>query len=217
MLTLLFLTLSSVSAQYYNIFYSTALVVSPYPTFEQWQIEYGKDYLSATERDYRETVFDRNIQKIAKHNAHPHSWKLGANKFADLTSTEFARLYLSYGYNNATFNRVKNYNWTLLRTNVSALPSSVDWSTKGAVTPVKDQGQCGSCWAFSSTGALEGAWFVKHGIKMETKGLHNTGWPGFVDFKYYDKNFYLGNKSKKRKRNNDGPDFNQFFKNWDGE
>lgn len=62
-----------------------------------------------------------------------------------------------------------------------------------------------------------GAWFVKHGIKMETKGLHNTGWSGFTNFQYYDKNFYLGNKSKKRKRNNDGPDFNQFFKNWDGE
>ena len=62
-----------------------------------------------------------------------------------------------------------------------------------------------------------GSWFVKHGIKMETKGLHKAGWPGFVDFKYYDKNFYLGNKNKKRKRNNDGPDFNQFFKNWDGE
>ena len=62
-----------------------------------------------------------------------------------------------------------------------------------------------------------GSWFVKHGIKLETKGLNTAGWPGFTDFKYYDKNFYLGNKSKKRKRNNDGPDFNQFFKNWDGE
>ena len=164
MLTLLFSTLAlstlASSTAHFNPFYngSMALVVSPYPTFEQWQLKYGKQYLSATERDYRESVFDRNIQKIAKHNAHRHSWKLGANQFADLTSTEFARLYINNGgYNNATHNRVKDYNWTMLSANVSALPTSVDWSAKGAVTPVKDQGQCGSCWAFSSTGALEGA------------------------------------------------------------
>jgi C1A family cysteine protease len=85
---------------------------------------------------------------------------MGINKFADMTKTEFARLYLSGGYNNSTFNRVKNYNW-ILGNHSAILPLSVDWSAKGAVTPVKDQGQCGSCWAFSATGALEGAWFLK--------------------------------------------------------
>jgi len=139
-----------------------ALVASPYPTFQSWQALNGKEYLSATERDYRESVYDRNVKKIAKHNSHGHPWTLAVNGFADLTRKEFAHLYLSTGgYNNATFNRVKNYNWSLLQKSV--LPTSVDWSVKGAVTPVKDQGQCGSCWAFSSTGALEGAWFLKNG------------------------------------------------------
>lgn len=59
-----------------------------------------------------------------------------------------------------------------------------------------------------------GSWLVKHGIKLETKGLDKSGWPGFTTYVYYDKNFYLGNKSKKRKKNNDGPDFNNFFKDW---
>jgi len=172
MLTLLFSTLAlsnllSFSAAHpYNPFYAgNALVLSPYPSFEDWQLEYGKQYLSATERDYRQSVYDHNVRKIAKHNSQGHSWKMGTNKFADLTKKEFADLYLDNGgYNNATHNRVKNYNWTLLSSNVSALPASVDWSSKGAVTPVKDQGQCGSCWAFSTTGALEGAWFVKHNV-----------------------------------------------------
>jgi hypothetical protein len=59
-----------------------------------------------------------------------------------------------------------------------------------------------------------GSWLVKHGIKLETKGLDKSGWPGFTTYVYYDKNSYLGNKSKKRKKNNDGPDFNNFFKDW---
>jgi len=158
------LTLSSflnVNSQYYNTFFQTrAIVESPYPSFQAWQTQYGRVYNSPTERDYRESVYNRNVRKVARHNAKGLSWKMGINKFADMTKTEFARLYLSGGYNNSTFNRVKNYNWAL--SNHSAvLPLSVDWSTKGAVTPVKDQGQCGSCWAFSSTGALEGAWFLK--------------------------------------------------------
>lgn len=164
MFTLLF-ALLAVPTQSYNMTFHgfNALVQSPYPSFTSWSLTNGKQYLSATERDYRESVYDRNVHKVAKHNAKGLSWKMGLNKFADLTRKEFARLYLnSGGYNNATHNRVKNYNWTMLSTNVSALPTSVDWSAKGAVTPVKDQGQCGSCWAFSTTGALEGAWFVKN-------------------------------------------------------
>lgn len=142
--------------------YNTSLVSSPYPSFQEWQALYGKEYLSATERDYRESMYDRNVRKIARHNAKANTWTMAVNQFADMPKAEFVAKYLTYGYNNATHLRQKNYNWTLLNGNYSALPTSVDWTTKGAVTPVKDQGQCGSCWSFSATGALEGAWFVKH-------------------------------------------------------
>ena len=163
MFTLLF-ALLTVPTQSYNmtLYGFNALVPSPYPSFSSWSLTNGKQYLSATERDYRESVYDRNVRKVAKHNAKGFSWKMGLNKFADLTRKEFSQLYLNNGgYNNATHNRVKDYDWKMLSTNLSNLPTSVDWTTKGAVTPVKDQAQCGSCWAFSSTGALEGAWFLK--------------------------------------------------------
>lgn len=160
-------------SNYSNTF--TSLVSSPYPTFQQWQSLYGKEYLSATERDYRESMYDRNVRKIAKHNSKTHTWTMAVNQFADMPKREFMEKYLTYGYNNATHLRQKNYNWSLLNGNYTALPTSVDWTTKGAVTPVKDQGQCGSCWAFSATGALEGAWFVKR------KALANLSEQQLVD------------------------------------
>ena len=136
-----------------------------YPTFSTWSSLYNRSYLSATERDYRESVYTQNLAKIAKHNMYNYSWSMDVNQFADLTSKEFAAQYIRGGYvsPNTTTYRKRFYNWSLLYENRTTLPVSVDWTTQGAVTPVKDQGQCGSCWAFSATGSMEAAWFLKNG------------------------------------------------------
>jgi C1A family cysteine protease len=131
-----------------------------YPTFSTWLSMYNRSYASPTERDYREYVYTRNLAKIARHNSHNHSYWFNVNKFADLTRTEFAKMYIRGGYNNETRRSRNHVDWYLMRP--TALPASVDWSAAGAVTPVKDQGQCGSCWAFSTTGSVEGAWFLKN-------------------------------------------------------
>ena len=133
-----------------------ALAVVTQPSFPTWMVTHGRNYSSYEEYSLRERVYNSNLRKIAAHNSEGHSWTMGANKFADLTPREFKQLTGSCVFDTE---RRRHNN---LRVDVDA-PSSVDWTTKGAVTAVKNQGQCGSCWAFSATGSMEGAWFLSNG------------------------------------------------------
>jgi len=127
-------------------------------SFADWARSNGKTYKSKEELSLRRSIYAANVAKIAAHNEGQNGWTMEVNKFADLTGEEFKALYAS-GYN-AREKRSQNVDLSLLRTNASALPTSVDWDAAGAVTPVKNQGQCGSCWAFSTTGSTEGAVFI---------------------------------------------------------
>jgi len=116
--------------------------------FTQFIKEHNKQY-EVTDFFNRFNVFKKNVDFVNEHNSVERSYTVGINKFADLSQEEFAYLYLG-GYN-AEQER-----------NPTPVPdvevaASVDWVARGAVTRVKDQGQCGSCWAFSTTGAVEGA------------------------------------------------------------
>lgn len=131
---------------------------NPLRQWELFKAQYGKTY-TVEEEIYRVGVFFENLAKIAACNAHRRRFKCGVNHFADLTADEFAQRYLRP----LSTRRQHSLGAPFAPRRDVALPDSIDWRNKGAVTGVKDQGQCGSCWAFSATGALEAQHYLKTG------------------------------------------------------
>ncbi|KAH9695417.1 cysteine proteinase RD21A [Citrus sinensis] len=128
--------------------------------YEHWLVKHGKNYNALGEQERRFEIFKDNLKFVNEHNAVARTYKVGLNKFADLTNDEFRNMYLGAKMERKKALRAGNGNAKSSDRYVykhgDALPESVDWRAKGAVGPVKDQGQCGSCWAFSTVGAVEG-------------------------------------------------------------
>lgn len=125
--------------------------------FTKWMSENDKTY-APEEFFYRYEVFKSNMDLVERHNSGNSTYTLELNKFADLTSAEFKIIYLGLRPELAREKKVL----TLEDLPQSYPSGSLDWTTKGVVTGVKDQGQCGSCWAFSTTGSVESAVAIKH-------------------------------------------------------
>jgi len=121
--------------------------------------QYNKVYTS-DELYTRFQNFVDNKKIIDEHNAKGLAWEMGVNAFADLTNKEFVDMYLGYIPRDNQYLREQNLH---VAPKGQVLADELDWRTKGAVTPIKDQGQCGSCWAFSTTGSVEGANQIKTG------------------------------------------------------
>lgn len=125
--------------------------------------KYDKSYISLDHLKERFSIYTSNWKFINQHNycdepyCFPKNFTLGENFFTDFTNEEFKE------FHNLRLNEYIGKTCYPFISTSSKLPTEVDWRQHNAVTPVKDQGQCGSCWSFSATGSMEGAWAIKTG------------------------------------------------------
>jgi len=125
--------------------------------FTEFTRRFDRKYKSMDEFLSRYAIFQENLEKIAKLNSNGGN-KFGINKFADVSAEEFKALFTGYKRNARHLSRAKT-----LKPRRDAVPDTFDWRDQKAVTPVKDQGQCGSCWAFSTVEEIESMWFLSNG------------------------------------------------------
>jgi len=147
--------------------------------FDEWKGKYGVTW-APEEEAYRRLIFEKNLIIIEKHNNdHSQTYKKGVNQFTIYTEEEFATRFLTPMVSNDITYVDEAYE----------VIGAVDWTTQGKVSPVKNQGQCGSCWAFSATGVLESwALFKGQTVNLSEQQLVdcsrpqgnqgcNGGWP----------------------------------------
>lgn len=150
---------------------ATTVLPEHMTAFQDFQLKYGKQYEDDAEWAKRLGVFTTNFEKVVQDNRDHMlaggSAVFGITKFMDLTPEEFKAMYLTYRPASEPVKRVAV-------TADGPLTNAVDWRTKGAVTAVKDQGQCGSCWAFSTTEAIESYNFLAGNKLLELSAQQIT-------------------------------------------
>ncbi|KAE9588402.1 hypothetical protein Lal_00002871 [Lupinus albus] len=127
--------------------------------YEEWLVKHGKLYNALGEKEKRFEIFKDNLRFIDEHNDYDvnRTYKLGLNRFADLTNEEYRAKFVGTRIDpNRRMGKLKTRSNRYATRVGDKLPEFVDWRKEGAVVGVKDQGGCGSCWAFSTIAAVEG-------------------------------------------------------------
>jgi len=136
-------------------------------SFEQYITDFQKFYNSVEEKALRQVAFANNLKRIATQNAlfeaKRSSWFMGVNQFTDMSPQEFVQ-WVSKGYRKELSEKDAYPQISMTRNGSN--PDSIDWRTKNVVTPPKDQGGCGSCWAFAAAETVESHYAISSGTLL---------------------------------------------------
>lgn len=136
--------------------------------FEEMWVEFSQNEGKASPhshyiKNHRMNAFAQNIEAIIEHNSNAEkTWTKGINKFSDMTQKEFKEYYKIKSFGEDQHCSATNERETVERTKGHHLPPNWDWRMHHGVTPVKNQGSCGSCWTFSTVGSLEAHELIKY-------------------------------------------------------
>jgi len=130
--------------------------------FAAWMVKHNIEYATPEEHAMRFENFKASLLRVQLKNQRGTNATFAINKFSDLSPAEFKAKYLM-----AEPVRNPKANRDVLKPTVSTLPSTFDWRDKKVVSPVKDQGQCGSCWAFSAVENVESVWMMAHNLTAD--------------------------------------------------
>jgi len=146
--------------------------------FESFKSTFGKTYDSVAEEKRRYEIFRTNYQTAKSMNQAEGRDVFGVTKFMDLTPEEFKATFLTYKPNPARRSKADVLPPLPSGTNI---PDTFDWATLGATTPIYNQGQCGSCWAFSATEEIESMWWLKHHATNANTTIRSLSMQQIVD------------------------------------
>jgi len=141
--------------------------------FLSWTTKHGKSY-SAVDMRARFGIWTKNCLYINSQNKRQLNYTMAMNSFGDLTAVEFGKFFLGVSMNRTTLQNWRSSNIA----GRAGLPDSWNWATQGAVTPIKNQQQFGSCWSFSTTGSVEGCHFLgtKNLVSLSEQNLMDCSW-----------------------------------------
>jgi len=172
MFKIILLTVSALALSLALVAYAAPALVpdSTEAAFEEWAAANHKNYPTPLERAMRFSIFSQSLERIRIHNAKyeagEKSYFLALNRFSDLTFQEKSVVFGAKRPNQP------QADYSLPAPSpLSSIPDSVDWRSSGKVPPVKDQGQCGSCWAFSAVGAMESAQAIANNFTWPQTGV----------------------------------------------
>lgn len=134
--------------------------------WENWMMRMHKIYKDNNEEMHRFEIWKKNLKTIQEHNEQNYTYTYGLNKFSDLTFDEFnQRMHLKSN----KLGQLDSFpcGWIPLNISINQSIPSINWLSKGVVTSIKDQGYCGSCWAFSAIASIESSWAIKYGQSLD--------------------------------------------------